>query len=770
MFRTNLFAKTFSMIVAGTIILSAAFYLFTVPLIRSLAFEMEERAANNVLDTSLLLLQQSANDLSAWRESALAGHKRDLKHVVDVGLAYIHTVQTAIRAGRLSEEQGKRQVLEHVREFKFGNNDYLWIADYGSRLISHPDPKLHGADFSQVKDVYGTLIVPPMVDAARKNGSGYHHYWWRRLGEDKPAEKLSYFVHIPEWQWIIGTGVYIDDIAKAVEERKRELIEDMRRHFRSIHIAGTGYIYIFDRNKNMIIHPNANIENTNFSTWVNPATRRPIGDELIAALDKPGKKLFYLWDKPSDPNNFVYNKISWVRHFKNDDFDWYICASVYTDDLNRGAVLLSQRILAVSFATLVLAIVGGYFLVRRFTLPIRELASAADRVSRGDLNTTVVLPREDEIGVLAAAFNNMIRQLNEQIRTLELRVAERTAELSEFVERLTRRNKEVEQINAMGEMLKVCRSREEVMVVMARTLRKLFPGARGQLLLSDADGQQLRQVFCWSDGEDCPKEALYATEDCWAMRLGRPYAVTDPLHQESCRHTQAEEAVGPTLCVPLSAHGRHIGLLHLRLKPGNEEIIDDGSASALAETVAEQAALSIANIDLQHNLHEQSIRDPLTGLYNRRHATELMYREQQRARRQNTPVGVILFDVDHFKRINDTFGHDAGDEVLRRIGTLLQKTLRAEDTPVRWGGEEFLVILPQTDLAHTVQRAEVLRQQVASTLDIQWHDKRIKVTISAGVAAFPDHGDALETVITRADQALYRAKHDGRNRVVEGGA
>lgn len=165
-------------------------------------------------------------------------------------------------------------------------------------------------------------------------------------------------------------------------------------------------------------------------------------------------------------------------------------------------------------------------------------------------------------------------------------------------------------------------------------------------------------------------------------------------------------------------------------------------------------------------LREQSIRDHLTGLYNRRYLDETLAREIRRAEREAFPVGIIMLDLDHFKRLNDTFGHAAGDVVLHEIGVLLKGKIRYADIVCRYGGEEFVVVMPGASLQITVQRAEDLREEV-SQLDLQYDNHNLgKITISAGVAIFPNHGATAEAVLQCADSALYAAKHAGRDRVV----
>ncbi len=316
MFRSSLFLKTFSSIIVGVIILASIYYIFTVPMINTMAFEMEERAGQTVLDNMALLIKQSHTDLESWKTAAIMAHKRELKNIVSVVESYIKDVQKEINRNEMSLADAQHKLLKRIRKLNYGDTDYIWVSDYSSRLISHPDPKLHNSDFSKEKDVNGNLIVPPMVDGALTKNEGYYSYWWRRLGREQPVEKLTYYRNMPKWEWVLGTGVYVDDITDAYLLRKQELISDLRKHLHTMKIAGGGYLYIFDSNMNMVIHPNPNIEGTNFAALLDPATGKPIGNELIAEAKTVNKKLEYKWDKPSDPGNYIYDKISWVRHIR----------------------------------------------------------------------------------------------------------------------------------------------------------------------------------------------------------------------------------------------------------------------------------------------------------------------------------------------------------------------------------------------------------------------------------------------------------------------
>jgi diguanylate cyclase (GGDEF)-like protein len=242
-----------------------------------------------------------------------------------------------------------------------------------------------------------------------------------------------------------------------------------------------------------------------------------------------------------------------------------------------------------------------------------------------------------------------------------------------------------------------------------------------------------------------------------------------------CRHV-GTPAPAAYVCVPLMAQSTALGVLHL-VEGARDGAHDPRPESGLgphhvlarrqlAFTVADQLALALSNLRLQETLRDQAIRDPLTGLFNRRYMEESLDRELRRAQRRHAALGVIMIDIDHFKRFNDTFGHGAGDTLLREMGAMLQRHTRAEDIACRYGGEEFALILLEASEDDTEERARVLRHEAANLHVEYGHQPLGHITISLGVAVFPGHGSTAETLLRSADAALYRAKASGRDRVM----
>jgi len=185
--------------------------------------------------------------------------------------------------------------------------------------------------------------------------------------------------------------------------------------------------------------------------------------------------------------------------------------------------------------------------------------------------------------------------------------------------------------------------------------------------------------------------------------------------------------------------------------------------------ITERKQAQDALLKSQALLREQSVRDYLTGLFNRRYMEETLERELLRASRKKLSLGMIMLDVDDFKQFNDTYGHAAGDEILRELGSLLLRQVRGEDIACRYGGDEFILIMPDATREVTRERAELVCES-ARMIHSQFEGRALEaVTLSLGVAVFPDHGSTSTGILRAVDAALYRAKHEGRGRVVVAG-
>ena len=281
-------------------------------------------------------------------------------------------------------------------------------------------------------------------------------------------------------------------------------------------------------------------------------------------------------------------------------------------------------------------------------------------------------------------------------------------ELNQSLERMRRHNQIANTVNHLSDMVQACTSADEVYQVVTGLAIKVFPGYRGELAAL-SESKDLLVATRWGSGQMSPGQ--YGQDQCWAIRRGKPHLTAPGHRQPHCGHLEGHPD-RLQLCVPLIAHGAAVGVLSLESLNGefatSEEDIND--LILLATNLAEMIALSLSNISLRESLREQSIRDPLTGLYNRRFMEESLTREEARAVRDQKPLSLIMMDVDYFKRFNDQYGHDVGDKVLEKLGAVLLSHSRRDDVACRYGGEEFLLILPGAKKSHALERAEHLRE------------------------------------------------------------
>jgi diguanylate cyclase (GGDEF)-like protein/PAS domain S-box-containing protein len=339
-------------------------------------------------------------------------------------------------------------------------------------------------------------------------------------------------------------------------------------------------------------------------------------------------------------------------------------------------------------------------------------------------------------------------------------ITDERAQASELARRshqLEASNREIALLDEMGDLLQSCISVDEAYAVVASSSGRLFADHAGGLSIMKPTRDGVETVAIWNGAELGQR---FDPEDCWALRLGRPHR-SGP-GGPRCAH------LGPgattCVCVPLIGQGETTGVLHLIARP-NDDGFEDATIQ-LARTVSERVSMAIANLRLRDRLREMSIRDPLTGLFNRRYMEETLERELSRAERDGSTVSVLELDVDHFKTFNDTYGHAVGDTVLEEMGRALAEFFRGSDVVCRYGGEEFTVILPDSTLAAARDRAEALRVYLATTV-IRDKDTVLPTpTVSCGISAFPDDGADPASLLRVADQALYAAKRAGRNCVV----
>jgi diguanylate cyclase (GGDEF)-like protein len=355
------------------------------------------------------------------------------------------------------------------------------------------------------------------------------------------------------------------------------------------------------------------------------------------------------------------------------------------------------------------------------------------------------------LGAMLVAASRVLRQRD--AAKGEAREAADQARLTS--ERISQQNDLLFGSAELMHSLELAESSDEAAGVIASYLPRLLPKLAGSLYLYNNSRDILERKAGWGDavGEPETIEAL----DCWALRRGSPHAYAGGEGGLACRHIRNPDM--DRLCLPLVTQGDVIGCLTVT---GADLVHGPEDRRAWIGQLAEQLGLALSNVRLRVSLRQQSIIDPLTQLYNRRYMDEVLKRELARAERNGTPVSVLVLDLDHFKRINDTHGHEAGDAILRKVALTLRENIRSCDVACRMGGEEMVVLLPDCGTDNAAKRADALRLAIAGG-DVLHGGERIGATASIGVASYPAHGTNMRTLVHAADLALYEAKHGGRN-------
>ncbi len=662
-----------------------------------------------------------------------------------------------------------------ILSLTFGKTGYPYIIDTRGNLIIHP--KLQGKNIYDSEDSSGRRFIQELCE--KKNGKII--YPWKNPDDLEPREKLVIFNYIEELDWIVASSSYLN-----------EFYDPLKTINYAILITAGVILAVFF-----------------FMTWlISSSISKPL-DELTQRLvsgaegdlsgridNEWGGELGYLasnfnefMDKTQDTRSQLIESEEKYRSifehavggiFQIDLEGKFLNANPSmarvlgydsSEALTKGVDNVFQQIFVKPEHRLkLISILTEFDTVERFETRMFKRDMRSIWVT---MNARAIKDEKDDITSFEGFLMDITERktaeeiLKQSREELEQRVKSRTLELSNKLHELEQRNLEISILHEMSEMIQVCRNSEETYPIMCSYLDKFFPMDSGAIFLFKNELPHKKPIVAWGNHEY--KEIKFTQYDCWALRHGKPYLVENVEKKIACAHVTKTPGTGH-LCIPMIVQGEIIGLFYLGFQQTTDGVKLDKSKlerkKNLAITISEQLTLAIANLNLRETLRLQSVQDPLTGLFNRRHMEKYLERECHRAKRHESVLGVIMIDVDHFKNVNDSYGHEGGDLVLKKLGNCLQNNVRIEDMACRYGGEEFAVVIVDTNLEGITNKAITLCREVKEQLNVNYAGATLKITISAGAAAFPIHSSNIQEVQTLADTALYQAKKEGRDRAI----
>ncbi|MBI9111522.1 methyl-accepting chemotaxis protein [Maridesulfovibrio ferrireducens] len=383
MFRS--ISSRISYMVAVVVIISTVIMLFFIDsTLEKDMLNAQGRTARNTIRMGLLYLQEGKQAIEVYRDNVYRERKQAVKDAMSVFIAQLDSYYSLYKSGVLTEAQAKEAAYNLARTTRYFNNDYFFI--YSENLVSlaHPDNSIEGRNLSKSQDQKGYSFGPDMISKGTTEGGGFLNLWWTRLGSEEPVPKILYVQPFSKWNWIIGTGTYVDDIESSVAVQKVELIKDLQKGFSQIRLAETGRLFVFDNDKKVLVPPVG--AGPNFADTVNLNT----GKSLLHDLKDVGKQgMWKLNYKVLRGDGTEVEKQSFVRYFA--PLGWYVASTVPLREIHAPVNNLIMKQGGISFAILLFTIVFIYYVVRKICMPIQSVSKVAFLVSRGDLKEAKTL-------------------------------------------------------------------------------------------------------------------------------------------------------------------------------------------------------------------------------------------------------------------------------------------------------------------------------------------------------------------------------------------
>jgi diguanylate cyclase (GGDEF)-like protein len=448
------------------------------------------------------------------------------------------------------------------------------------------------------------------------------------------------------------------------------------------------------------------------------------------------------------------------------------------------SVMLSRFAITITIALLI----GGYIyyrLIGQILTPAQNMMLATKAISEGNLNYRIENIPTGEFGQLASSFNSMMQNISDLHdhsieKERELTKAQEELKYKDILEEknqtivstnneLKAHLKEISTLLQLNQAMASTLDLDTLFDRVINSLCELLECHMASLLLYNHGDETLEVSHSIGIPENVLSDICFSLNEGISGETARTHkAIYVKDLKKDKRYLNYKGKLPPEgslLSMPLLSKDRINGVLNLHHKQVDGFTEDD---IKMARAVSNQVAVSIENTQLYELAKKQSITDELTGLANRRHFQDILQREIVHAQRYSSNISMIMIDIDHFKKYNDTHGHLQGDIALKKAASIFLQNTRGIDLTARFGGEEFVILLPKTTIAGARITAEKLREIFEEEPFVGEKESQPggKMTISLGVASYPDHTDDMNQILDLADRSLYQAKRDGRNRVV----
>lgn len=670
---------------------------------------------------------------------------------------------------------------EHIRSAllstRFNYSGYAFIMNSQGTLLVHPH--FEGKNILHARDSSGKQFISEMCT----NKKGKIRYHWEAPGENTSRSQLTYYDYIPELDWIVAVSFYDEEFKKPLKTLQLLLFTGLLLVVLFLSFFAVIVSQTITRPIKYLRSGLQAAADGNFTKRLSPRSSDELGqlenyfNTFISQVHDSNTRLH---ESEKSFRSIFENSLEGIFQFNIDGailkvnpsfvsmLGYDSSETILVGEINFHRDLIVKK----ELWNMLLEHIISDRAVKGLEL---QLYKKSKTIFWGLLNARAIIDDGNDRVLHVEGFLSDITAKKEAevaqeklMEDLEVMVQKRTAELSHRISELEHRNKLSRLMGEMGDMLQSCRSIEETFPVIKQYLHLLFPSDNSVLYIHDSSKHMIDQVIP-PPVEFTPYISM-TNDSCWALRQGKTYLFTPDMDNElTCDHI--EESSHGYVCIPLIAQGETMGLLHITFSDSMTSSENDVFSHSLerkrriCSRLADHLALALANLNLREKLKLKSIQDSLTGLANRRHMEEILQRQFFRLLRHNTPCSIIMLDVDHFKQFNDTYGHDIGDFVLKELACYLKENSRGEDLACRYGGEEFIIILADTDETQASKKAEKVRKGIEESISIPFHTEHLTITVSIGVATSPQHGKNVTELIKSADKALYRAKEKGRNRV-----